>query len=292
MDFKMGLPLDDGSQANLHSVRDVVGEVSIMERVTPAGEAGRKPPRVSVAEARQTLRAGFTLWETLPQRVRTDNEAVFVGKTGDPFPGAFTLYLVGLGIGHETIRPGKPTQNAAVERSHRTVCDYIGDQASTIAELQSTLQSAVHELAFDLPSRAKGCAGQPPVVAHPDLLQPTGRPYRPEHELALFDLQRVDSYLATLTWQRTVGKNGQVCIGGYHCYYSVGRAYAGGDVLVRFDPTDRHFVFYQPEQPEHEIGRCPARGLDVESLTGLTPGSPSYVPQQLELFQLSQGVYC
>ena len=291
MDFKMGIRLGDDSQVNLHSVRDVFGAVSVMERATPAGKAGRKPPRVSVAEARETLRAAFTQWQTLPQRVRTDNEAIFVGKTGDPFPGAFTLYLVGLGIGHETIRPGKPTQNAEVERSHRTICDYVGD-IPTLTELQSTLQIALHELAFDLPSRAHGCEGQPPVIAHPDLLQPSDRPYRPEYELALFDLQRVDTYLATLTWQRTVGNNGQVCIGGYHHYYLVGRAYAGQDVLVRFDPADRHFVFYQTQLPEHEIGRRPARGLDMESLTGLTPESPNYVPQQLLLFRLPQGVYC
>lgn len=56
-------------------------------------------------------------------------------------------------------------------------------------------------------------------------------------------------------------------IGGQHQYYSVGRAYARRIVLAHFDPCDRHFVF-DPDKPSIEIGRCPARDLDVENLTG------------------------
>jgi len=88
---------------------------------------------------------------------------------------------------------------------------------------------------FELPSRAEGCQGRPPIVAHPELLQPR-HPFQPEHELALFDLKRVDAYLATFTWERLVGKTGQITLGGRHERYTVGRAYKGQQVLVRFDP--------------------------------------------------------
>ncbi len=53
--------------------------------------------------------------------------------------------------------------------------------------------------------------------------------------LALFDLERVDIHLATFTWERKVGKTGQITIGGHHQRYSVGRAYARQQILVRFD---------------------------------------------------------
>ena len=54
---------------------------------------------------------------------------------------------------------------------------------------------------------------QPPLVAHPELLVPR-RPYRPEWELDLFDLRRVDNYLATQTWIRKASEVGQVSLGG------------------------------------------------------------------------------
>ena len=69
-----------------------------------------------------------------------------------------------------------------------------------------------------LPSRAEGCGGLPPIAAHPELLQPR-RPFQSEHELASFDLKRVDAYLAALTWQRKVGKTGQITLGRRHQYY-------------------------------------------------------------------------
>ena len=114
---------------------------------------------------------------------------------------------------------------------------------------------------------------------------PASRPFRPELELARFDLQRVDTYLATLTWERKVGKTGQIDLGGHR--YSVGRPYARRQVCVHFDPTDRHFVFYDPDQPNLEIRRRPARGLDVSDLTGLATWPADLGPQQLPLPGLS-----
>jgi hypothetical protein len=154
------------------------------------------------------------------------------------------------------------------------------------------LDQAVHELNFELPSRAEGCGGLAPVVAHPELLQPR-RPFLPEHELTLFDLERVDEYLATFTWKRIVGKNGQVCIGERR-RYSIGRSYGRQEVLVRFDPTDRHFVFYAAHDPDRELARRPARGLEVTDLTGIAPWPVGLGPQQLPLplMTIPEGVNC
>jgi hypothetical protein len=103
------------------------------------------------------------------------------------------------------------------------------------------MEQALEELLYERPSRGKACQGRPPAVAYPELLTPR-RPFTPQFELAAFDLQRVDSYLATFSWQRRVGKNGQVVIGQQR-RYSIGRTHASRMTLVRFDPVDRHFAF-------------------------------------------------
>ncbi|MEW6093529.1 MAG: hypothetical protein AB1531_06140 [Chloroflexota bacterium] len=79
--------------------------------------------------------------------------------------------------------------------------------------------------------------------------------FQPEYELAHFDLKRVDTNWATFTWKRKVGKTGQISIRGHHHYYLLGQAYACKEILVRFDPADRCFIFSDPDAPDVEIGR-------------------------------------
>lgn len=284
VDFKMGRALQNGMLVNLHTVRDEVGAVCIAARVTAAGQVGHHPQRVRTEELQAPLRQGFERWHTLPEEVQTDHEPVFVGDTKATFPSHFTLWLVGLGIAHRQIRPGRPTDNAEVERCHLLLEQYVlaGNLHLDLAGLQRQLDLALNELAFSLASQAHGCHGQPPVVAHPQLLQ-ARVPYLPGIELALFQLSRVDAFLAQFTWQRQVGKTGQICIGGHHHYYSVGRAFAQQTVLVRFDPQDRHFVFALPEAPTHEIARRLARDLSVAQITGLTQPGLLAAPVQLPL---------
>ena len=290
IDFKMGIALKHHALVNLHTVRDPVGEACIGAFISPAGKVGQAPRNVTLEQVRSTLRTCFARWGTLPDEVQTDGETVLIGQPQGTFPSHFTLWLQVLAIEHLVIRPGKPTDNAEVERCHRTINDYaiVGHEDAPIPQLQDILDRSVHELNFELPSRATGCAGRPPVEAHPELLQPR-RPFQPEHELALFDLNRVDASLATFFWTRKVGKTGQIEIGGQR--YSVGRSYARHQVGLRFDPADRHFVFYDPGDPEKEIGRRPAKGLDVADLTGLATCSSELGPQQLPLpLPISEGV--
>lgn len=293
VDFKLGVALADGSQVTLHTVCDPVGEVCVMARVTPAGRAGQAPAHVTLRQLQATLRAGFAYWHTLPEEVQTDNEAVFIGHPNWPFPSPFTLWLVGLGIRQVRSRPGRPTDNAEVERCHQTVYNYAlcGNEQRNCAELQDVLDRAVAELAFDLPSRAPGCAGRPPAQAHPELLQPT-RLFAPEHEWSQFDCARVDAFLAQQAWQRRVGATGQITLGGRRQRYAVGRAYAGQTIWVGFDPEDRHFVFYAAAMPHLELGRRPARGLSQAELLGFDDPTSYAWPQQLPLFALHEGVSC
>jgi hypothetical protein len=243
-------------------------------------------------DVRFTLRTCFACWQTLPDEIQTDGDSVLVGNHRQPFPTLFTLWLKGLGVEHRVTRPGKPTDNAEVERCHRTVNDYalVGHEQASVPQLQQILEQAVYELNFELPSRAEGCRGRPPVTAHPELLQPR-RLFQPEHELAFFDLKRVDTYLASFTWQRIVGETGQLELGTHR--YSVGRAHAHRSVLIRFDPADRHFVFYDVDDPEVEIRRRPAKGLNATDLTGLAKWPVGLGIQQLPLpLFISEGVDC
>lgn len=294
VDFKLGIALQDGLQANLMTVRDPVGEACLGAWLFPAQVVKKRENRVTLDQLRTGLRLCFARWRTLPAEIQTDSESVFVGKPSDSFPGMFTLWLTGLDIKHVVIRPGQPTDNAEVERCHRTIHDYaiVRRKKCSLSELQHILDRASQELVFELSSKAENCDGQPPIAAHPELLQPR-RPFQPEWELACFDRHRVDRFLATLTWQRKVSKTGQISLGGHHEYYSVGHESAQRQVLIRFDPGDRHFVFYDATEPDVEIGRKPARNLTVERLSGLAPWPAELAPQQLPLpLPIPEGVNC
>jgi hypothetical protein len=278
IDFKMGIALENGMHVNLFTVRDPVGEATIGDFVFET----RPRQRIHMEEVRAVLRRCFDHWGTLPEEVQTDGESVLVSSHQNDFPSPFTLWLVGLGIKHLVIH--NVTNNAEVERCHRTVNDYaiVGNEDQSLPALQRILDQAVYELNYELSSRAEGCDGQPPVQAHPELLQPR-HPFQAALELIHFDLGRVDRYLACFTWVHRVNRNGQVAIGPKHARYMVALADAGQEVEVRFDPQDRHFVFSVVGDPNQIIRRQPAKGLELADLTGLEVWPEGMGPQQLLL---------
>ena len=284
IDFKTDVELQDGSRVVLHTIRDPVGEACLAAVVFPLSKAQQRSERVTLPQVRTVLRRCFAHWQTLPDEIQTDGEIVLGNNGQDAFPSLFTLWLVGLGIEHRVIRSGQPTDNAEVERCHRTLNEYaiIGNEDNLCHQLQSILDQALFELLYELPSWAQGCQGQPPIVAHPQLLQPR-RPFQPEHELVHFDLDRVDTFLSTFCWSRKADQNGSVSLGGRQHRYSLGRPLARQPLLIRFDPTDRHFVFALPDQPDQSVARRPARHLDVADLTGLSTWPAGLLPQQLPL---------
>lgn len=245
LDFKRELEGADEQKFTLHTIIDQHSGACIDAQIVPKAVINKRPGRVTWREAQHTLRGGFTFWNTLPLRVQTDNESTLAGRAGMDFPTDFTLWLVGLGIIHAMIRPGISTDNAEVERGHRTITDYalIGQEKRAVSDLQLIVETAARELTFSLPSRAKECNGRIPIDAYPDLLS-TARLYQLHQELALFDMKRVDHYLAQFQWQRKVSKNGTVQLGGSTRRYSLGRKYAYQQIQIRFDAEDRHLVFF------------------------------------------------
>ena len=290
MDFKIGIVLHNGRQVNLHTVRDPFGAACIGAVVYDAGKAGQRPRQITPEQARTTLRRCFAFWNTVPERLQTDNQTgLAAARQSNDFPTGFTLWLVGLGIQHIFIRSGHPTDNAEVERCHRTLTDYaiIGKQDLPQPLLQRWLDLSVHQLNFELPSQAHACHGKSPVEAHPELLQPS-RWFHPEQEVANFDLQRIYTYLAGLTWERTVSKVGRIDLGGFR--YGVSSRFSGKRLAIRFDPASCEFAVYDGQTL---IRRHPARGLSIEDLTGLGTLTSSLGPQQLPLplpeFQIQKG---
>ena len=288
LDFKVSIRFAADQWLHLHTVRDPVASTYIGAYLYAVP---RRLSQVNPEHVWSTLRDCFQAWHTLPECIQTDGETCLVSlhRQQVPFPARFTLWLAGLGIEHRVIH--QVTQNAEVERAHRTLYEYaiLDHRATCLADLQAVLAQALHDLNYELPSRAHGCEGRPPVTAHPEVLEPR-HSYQADHEFASFDLQRVFTYLTQFTWQRRADKNGVLSLGGRQNRYSIGRTYAHQLLQVTFDPTDQHFVFSTPDEPSTVLVRCPVKHLDVASLTGLNIPSASLGPQQLPLPFVPEGV--
>lgn len=288
MDSKESVLVPGVGAITFNQARDEFGRATVMHRIHPA-EGEQRIVKLTGAQVQQDCRIAFTQWG-LPDAIQTDRATIFVDDDPTPFPSQLTLWWVGLGTEHRLIPRHSPQCNGSVERGHRTLNErtLVGQHFNGADHLQGQVDADWDELNAACPSRAKGCHGQPPLVAHPELLVPR-RPYRPEWELDLFDLKRVDAYLATKTWIRLVSQAGQVNLGGYT--YGLGKAWAGQTVSVSFDAGQRQFVFTQV-RPQTKRGcvllelptvALKAQGLSVEDLTRLPLALEGLPARQLML---------
>ncbi len=281
LDSQEGIALDHQLRATLCNVRDPVGAAMIasqgFEVTTP-----KRWRKLTFPELRSVLRTAFTEWGTLPDGVQTDNELRLAGDPNEQFPSDLTLWLAGLGIVHRFIRPGHPRDQAQIERNHRTLDGLVLNASARqdVSHLQAAL--ARERTLYNQASGclASDCAGQPPLRAHPELLRPR-RPYRPEWELVLFDLARVQLYLTRLALERKVSLVGQVQLGGVR--YALGRTHAGKTLQIQFDAQTAQWVFREAQG--NEVARHALQGLGVAYLTGLDPTRipPPTTPVQLTL---------
>lgn len=287
LDYKMGIPLKDGRLVNLFTACDPFAGACIGAQVFPAGRVGQAPKKVTQEQVRTFLRDCFTRWKVLPAELQTDGESTLVANHGpNDFPTTFTRWLEGLNIHHLVIRPRRPTDDAEVERMHRTVNEFVmrGCSLTGIGEINALLEESIRKLVYELPSHAKHCYGLPPIQAHPEL-EKHAQTFQPEWELIHFDLSRVDRYLAQFFWERRVGKSGQVDIGGE--VYSVGRDNARKLVTIRYDAPTCELVFYTQLEGTGkdgvEIKRHIIQGNGVNELIGFSTPALAPKPQQLAL---------
>lgn len=209
------------------------------------------------------LRLAFTEWG-LPDRIAVDHDSVFYDNTcKSPFPTRFHLWLLALGVDLAFGRPGQPTDQATVERSHQTWA-WQALEGQTFADwdrVRAYLEQRRHFLNYRLPCRTLG--DLPPLVAHPEALQPC-RLYRPEWEMELLDLSRVYAYLSEGQWFRQVSQVGTVSLGRQT--YGLGVTWSRESVEVTFDPADRQLVFRSADGKQEK--RLPLQGVSTTDLMG------------------------
>lgn len=266
VDHQEGIRLATGEVATICNIREPFAAAMIASQafIVTTAKHWRK---LTIGEVQSTLRHAFAEWQTLPQVVQTDNEPGLAGSPKDVFPSLLTLWLAGLGIKHQLIRPACPTDQAQVERSHRTMNGFAVHQLSQrdLVSLQASLdkEKRIHNERF--PSRASDCQGRPPLIAHPELLLQL-RPYQLEREYDLFNLQYVADYLATYLLERKVSVSGQVSLGATSYY--VGSKYKGMTIQVQFDALTHQWVFTDLETAV-ELQRKSPKHFSIEYFTGL-----------------------
>lgn len=194
--------------------------------------------KVCQQEARDDCRQTFTAWG-LPDVIQTDRDKVLVTTGDSPFPSDFTLWLVGLGISHRLI--ARVIENGCIERAHRTFDKQMlsGVTADAWPDFISHVQAECRRLNERLPSRARACQGQIPIQAHPEALVPK-RPYQPDQEAQLFDMQRVYRYLAGGRWLRHATVKGQFKMAGH--VWTVGQKHGSQNLVITFDLSTKRFV--------------------------------------------------
>ena len=175
----------------------------------------------------------FTRWG-LPQAIRVDNG--YPWGTPRDLPTELALWLIGLGVEVIWNPPAIPQKNPKVERCHG-VADAWAEPHTCGGpeELKEHLDWACRTQRHEYPS----IRGASRTDAYPQLMTPR-RPYQPDHESGLWELARVDRWLAAGVWVRRVAKTGVISMYGHR--RSLGRMYSGQAVVVRFDAANRDWV--------------------------------------------------
>lgn len=176
----------------------------------------------------------------LPLQISLDHDSVFIDNTcNSPFPSRLHLWLVGLGVEVYFIEKPPPREHAHIERNHQTMSAQAvyGRTWEQLSDLNAELNARRKFLNQIYPSRT--LAYRAPLEAFPDAAH-SGRPYRPEWEHNLIDMQRVYALLANATWIRETNRYGELFISMQR--YNTGMDWKSSSVLCTFDPATLELV--------------------------------------------------
>lgn len=126
-----------------------------------------------------------------PKRLSLDHDSAFYdNKSASPYPSRLQLWTIALSIEVVFIHKGRPTEHGFIERTHQVVDGQalLGREFADPAAIQPALEQRLDFLNTQYPSRA--LTGRPPLAAYPAAVH-SGRPYQPEYEEELLDLDRV-----------------------------------------------------------------------------------------------------
>lgn len=285
LDNKERVLLTNGDLVTVCSIRDPYGAAMIASQSFVVGISS-KYRKLEWGEIRGTLRSGFTEWQTLPDIVQTDNEMTSTRlQEGDRLPSLLTLWLVGLGIRHHAIRPHRPTDQAHIERNHRTLDGWVENAESLQdpAHFQQALDQKRQYYNQVFPSRASNCNRHPPLAVHPELLVPH-RFYDPGQELALFEMQRVYEFLAGFWVRRKLSAWASISLLHHNYCLSLPlmRSRKLDYVLAHFDAQDLSWHIFENDAPHKELMSFPIKEINIMLLTGLEP-QPILLSEPIQL---------
>lgn len=225
------------------------------------------PPRqqwqeLTPAEARELFRHVFDRWG-LPERLRIDNGHPW-GSAGD-LPTDLALWLIGLGVVPDWNPPRQPWLNPKVERNNGVTQQWVEiSDCPDHATLKDRLAWAGHMQRELYPARD----GRTRLETHPELTRIL-RPYSVETEPDLWQLSHVDAFLASRLWHRRADRYGTIWV--YNRGRCLGKANAGKDVQVEFDPVTRHWAVSDASDSE-PLARLLAPELTRERILSLDVG--------------------
>ena len=217
----------------------------------------------STLDYQSVLRRAFMRYG-LPERISLDHDSVFYDNAcASPYPTTLHLWLTALGIEVRFIEKKPPAEHSVIERTHQTVAQQAitGQAFADGPALQKSLSDRLDFLNLRFPSRSLG--GQSPLVAYPEARH-SGRPYRPEWEEAMLDMQRVYDYLAQGRWFRRTSSQGQFSLGTHR--YGVGKNLSDQTLEITFDPQTCELKCLSKDGSQ-EI-HLPAQGLTKADLIG------------------------
>jgi hypothetical protein len=218
----------------------------------------RQWEQVPLPATREMFRHVFEDWG-LPDRVRVDNGSPW--GTSRDLPPELALWLIGLGVGLIWNPAGQPTRNPKVERCNGLTQQWGEVHRCTDCHQASRVLAWVGRIQRE---EYPALRGRTRLEVFPQLGTPR-RVYRRSQEEALWDLSRVDTFLAQGCWRRRADRNGTISIYG-HCR-AVGRRWAYQEVVVRFDPSSRCWLV--SNQDGELVKQLPARELTRERILAL-----------------------
>lgn len=212
-------------------------------------------------QVKACLQDAFETWG-LPQVIRVDNGMPW--GTSSSVPSALALWLAGLGVNMIYGRPAQSTDNAIVERCHGVLANWvIPEQQMGLKQLQEALDWAIHTQRERY--RSVRCLTR--AQAYPDLYT-NSRTYRRSSDPQTWQISQAARYLSRYTFQRKVGKYGQISL--FSSTYSVGRLLARAVVTITLDPRTFEWVIY--DEQECEVKRLTSKELDYEQIALLQLG--------------------
>ena len=200
----------------------------------------------------------------LPLRISLDHDSAFFDNTSvAPYPSRLHLWLTALDVQVVFIQKAPPLEHARIERNHQTMSaqTIIGQTWTDLTALWQGLSQRREFLNTRYPSRSLHY--QAPLEAYPQAVH-SGRPYRPEWEEQMLDLQRVYTLLAQGRWFRETSCHGEFWLGLQR--YNAGRKCAESTVEITFDPA--HVQFIAHKLGTDEIRRFESKGLTKTDLMG------------------------